>query len=280
MNDQKMKISRSKEEEQFLLNYDITAYERPSIAVDIAAFAIYGEEHESHRKDEDARLSLLLVRRGEHPFKGKWALPGGFLRPGETVEECACRETLEETGLSPASLLPIGIFSASGRDPRGWIISNAFASVVCDEEIQVHGGDDAAEARWFDVVFQIEPNGIYRLELRSGSECFAAMLKERRNGLKPVDFEILEDGDLAFDHAGIIASALMILRKKADDPETVFDFLPEKFTLAALQKAQEVLQGISLLTANFRRKMAAYIEETEEYTKGAGHRPARLFKRK
>ena len=85
---------------------------------------------------------------------------------------------------------------------------------------------------------------------------------------------------MAFDHARIIAEAVCLLRKYAQDFNTIFDFLPEKFTLNEVQKVQETILDISILPANFRRKINDYVIETEEYTQGAGHRPARLFKRK
>ena len=85
---------------------------------------------------------------------------------------------------------------------------------------------------------------------------------------------------LAFDHAAIIASALSLLRIQAKDYDVIFDFLPEKFTLTALQRVQETILNVSVLPANFRRKISDYVIETNEFTVGAGHRPAKLFTRK
>ncbi len=93
-------------------------------------------------------------------------------------------------------------------------------------------------------------------------------------------YKIADSGGIAFDHAKIIAKALTALRTAARDFEMIFDFLPEKFTLTELQNVQETVMNISVLPANFRRKIAGYVEETDEYTQGAGHRPAKLYRRK
>lgn len=267
-------------EERFLKEYDISAYERPSVTADIAAFTLRSKEESSYRHDPESSLSILLVKRGGHPFKGCWALPGGFLQPGETVEACALREVTEETNVTPASLMPIGVFSEPGRDPRGWIISNAFASVISESSVKEAGGDDAADAGWFDVRFEQDKEGLYRLNLIRGGVRLNAVLRERSSAFGKVKFEIADSGKLAFDHAKIIATALTALRSEAKNFETIFDFLPEKFTLAALRRVQETVANISVLPANFRRKAADYVIETDEYTAGAGHRPAKLYKRK
>ena len=273
-------------EKEYLSQYNINKYERPSVTTDIAAFMIRSEESDNYKRDSENRLSILLVKRGVHPFMDCWALPGGFLKPNETVEECALREITEETNVVPVAILPVGVFSEPGRDPRGWIISNAFFSVITEESVKQVGGDDAADAQWFDVSFEKDNDGDYRLSLslrgNTASESIhldAVLTKERTKFGKSI-FLIKNSGGLAFDHARIIAEAVCLLRKYAQDFNTIFDFLPEKFTLNEVQKVQETILDISILPANFRRKINDYVIETEEYTQGAGHRPARLFKRK
>ena len=247
---------------------------------------IRSEESDNYKRDSENRLSILLVKRGVHPFMDCWALPGGFLKPNETVEECALREITEETNVVPVAILPVGVFSEPGRDPRGWIISNAFFSVITEESVKQVGGDDAADAQWFDVSFEKDNDGDYRLSLSlrgntaSESIHLDAVLTKERTKLGKSIFLIKNSGGLAFDHARIIAEAVCLLRKYAQDFNTIFDFLPEKFTLNEVQKVQETILDISILPANFRRKINDYVIETEEYTQGAGHRPARLFKRK
>ena len=82
-------------EKEFLAGYDIGAFERPSVTTDVVAFTIRSETNDNYRQDSDSKLCILLIRRGEHPYLGRWALPGGFLQPGETVEQCALREIRE-----------------------------------------------------------------------------------------------------------------------------------------------------------------------------------------
>ncbi len=273
-------------EKEYLSQYNINKYERPSVTTDIAAFMIRSEESDNYKRDSENRLSILLVKRGVHPFMDCWALPGGFLKPNETVEECALREITEETNVVPVAILPVGVFSEPGRDPRGWIISNAFFSVITEESVKQVGGDDAADAQWFDVSFEKDNDGDYHLSLSlRGNTALesihldAVLTKERTKFGKSI-FLIKDSGGLAFDHARIIAEAVCLLRKYAQDFNTIFDFLPEKFTLNEVQKVQETILDISILPANFRRKINDYVIETDEYTQGAGHRPARLFKRK
>lgn len=272
-------------EKEYLSQYNINDFERPSVTTDIAAFMIRSKETDNYKRDSENRLSILLVKRGVHPYKDCWALPGGFLKPDETVEECALREITEETNVTPVTLLPIGVFSEPGRDPRGWIISNAFFSVITEESVKQVGGDDAADAQWFDVFFEQENNGDYHLSLSlwgsTGSESVKldSILKKERTKFGKNTFMIKESGGLAFDHAGIIAAAVSLLRNYAQDFNTIFDFLPEKFTLNEVQKVQETILNTTILPANFRRKINDYVIETDEYTQGAGHRPARLYRR-
>lgn len=267
-------------EQRFLDEYSLENYERPSITTDIAAFSLRTEKGSAYRSSPELKLCVLLIRRGVHPFKDHWALPGGFLQPGETIDDCAFRELREETNLSPVSMLWVDCFSQPGRDPRGWIISHAYASVISEEDAKILGSSDAVDAKWFEVRFLADPDDRYRLELRHQDILLTALLQASSSATQRARFTILENNGLAFDHAAILASALDVLRKEGERMNTVFAFLPETFTLSALQKVQETLLGISLLTANFRRKIADFVEETDEYTERAGHRPAKLFRRK
>lgn len=267
-------------EKEFLSQYSISDYERPSLTADIAAFMIRSEESGNYKRNSEKKLSVLLIKRGEHPFRDCWALPGGFLQPGETVEECALREITEEAGVTPVSLMPVGVFSKPGRDPRGWIISNAFASVISEDAVRQACGDDASDAQWFDVWFEHDGEGDYRLSLRYGDIALNAVLTGAETMFGKTSFQIKDSGGLAFDHAGMIATALTALREGAKSFEMIFDFLPPTFTLTALQKVQETIMNISVLPANFRRKISEYVVETDEYTQGAGHRPAKLYRRK
>ena len=267
-------------EKEFLSGYNIGDYERPSVTTDVVAFRIRSEESDNYKRNSENKLSILLVRRGQHPFKDCWALPGGFLQPGETIEACAVREITEETNVTPVSLMPVAVFSEPGRDPRGWIISNAYACIISEDSVRQAAGDDASDAQWFDVRFEQDKDGDWRLDLCFGQTQLHAVLTEQETRFSKTSFAIRDSGNLAFDHARIIATALTALRQGVRDIETVFDFLPEKFTLTAMQKVQETIMNISILPANFRRKFKDFVVETDEYTQGAGHRPAKLYRRK
>jgi len=111
---------------------------RPALTVDVAALV------------RETPLRVLLVQRGGPPFAGAWALPGGFVEEGEIVAAAAARELVEETGIEADDLLLLGVYSAPGRDPRGWTVSIAY-TLELDAELAAEGGDDAASARWFGV---------------------------------------------------------------------------------------------------------------------------------
>ena len=150
-------------EAEYLTLYDSSKYPKPAVTVDIVVF----------REQPCTGKEVLLIRRGNHPYLGCWALPGGFAEQGETVEQGAARELLEETGVTGAELKLVGVYSKPGRDPRGWTISAAYAAVVPDASAVA--GDDAAEVRWAQV--------------------------------KNVDGRYCVDCTLAFDHDDILAEA-------------------------------------------------------------------------
>lgn len=164
--------SRGMTEAQAIERYRSRNYPKPALTADIVIF----------RREADG-LSLLLIRRGGHPYLGRWALPGGFANENEPVEQTAARELAEETGVEGLPLELVGVFSQPGRDPRGWVVSAAFRSTV-EQDIPVKAGDDAADAAWFRV-----EQGHGGFLLRHGAT-------------------ILLPGDLAFDHGAILAAAL------------------------------------------------------------------------
>lgn len=111
-------------------------YPRPAVTADCIVFSRY------------PKPQVLLIRRGNEPFKGEWAFPGGFLNMDETVQECARRELEEETGLVVQDIHLVGVYSRPGRDPRGHTVTPVFLSIM-DYPLDVCGGDDAAQAQWF-----------------------------------------------------------------------------------------------------------------------------------
>ena len=115
------------------------AYEfpRPAVTVDMVVFGLI-----------DERLRILLIRRRHEPFRGRWALPGGFVDPDETLEQAARRELLEETGVATGEIRPVAMFGDPGRDPRGWTISAVYYALAPMGAFTVVSGDDADEADW------------------------------------------------------------------------------------------------------------------------------------
>jgi 8-oxo-dGTP diphosphatase len=118
----------------------IYEWPRPMVAVDTAVFGFF-----------PGKVKLLLVNRGNEPFKGKWCLPGGFLDIDEELKDGAARELAEETGLTGIKLEQIHTFGRCGRDPRGRVITVTYIGIVPEEKSKVRAGDDAAKARWFDM---------------------------------------------------------------------------------------------------------------------------------
>ncbi|MFH1615286.1 MAG: NUDIX hydrolase [Planctomycetota bacterium] len=113
---------------------------RPMFTVDVAVFCVNG-----------GKRQILLIKRSKDPFAGKWALPGGFVNMDEDLPDAAARELCEETGIRGLALKQMHTFGMPGRDPRGRTISTVFMGVIQGQQPQVRGGDDAAEARWFDI---------------------------------------------------------------------------------------------------------------------------------
>ena len=165
-------------EQEFLAGYNADKYPKPSLTADVAIFAREGE-----------KLRLLLIRRGGHPYLGCLALPGGFADKNEPLEQTAARELLEETGVSGIPLQLVGVFSKPGRDPRGWVVTAAYTAVIDASQVTVTAGDDAADARWYEI--EPEADGVgFRL----------------KDGVKELSPE--SNGKLAFDHNEIILQAL------------------------------------------------------------------------
>ncbi len=267
-------------EEEYLSQYNINNYPTYAVAADNVIFSITSQEENNYRKDPVRELAVLLIHRKAHPERSLLSLPGGFLKPGETLEECSRREVTEETGIEPGYLVPSGVFSRPDRDPRGQIISNMFLSVCPRTDAPICSPkSDAYDAGWYSVSFQRQ-NDRYLLTLKRGEETAAAEL----SGSGPSDgypvFHTIKKDGLAFDHAEMVCSALVNLRNTALNYQLLFHFLPEKFTLSELQQIYEIVTGESVQAANFRRKISDYVQETDDFITGTGHRPARLFRKK
>lgn len=286
-----------KEEKEYLKNYNIADYERPSIATDIVVFSVLNDgERDNIRKLQKKKLKVLLIKRGSYPFKNCYAMPGGFCIPGEDVIDTARRELYEETNVGDVYLKLVGVYGEKDRDPRGWIISNTFMALMNGEDCKIKAGTDAWEAKWFGIKVesdiinkQINEDEIitetnYNLILDNSEDNIniTATIKEKKifkNNHENVSYTIINSDKLAFDHGKIILNALLTLRKEVDyNLRVAFDLMPERFTLTGLQNVYELILDKKLLTANFRRKIAGYVMETEDVIEGEGFRPAKLYK--
>ena len=212
---------------------------RPSVAVDLVILTIL-----------DSQLRVLLIRRGEPPFQGERALPGGFLRtepePGEDLHEAALRELTEETNLPRGSvyLEQLGAFGAAHRDPRTRVISVAWFALVRPTLAPfVKAGGDAAGVEWVTVD---------------------------------------EVQGLAFDHDDILACAVKRVRQDLDRRPLAFELVPETFTITELRHVFEVVQGRSEDRGNFRRRFlrmeAEGLLEQAPGQRFTGRRPARVYR--
>ena len=184
-------------EKEFLESYSSDKYKKPSLTADIVLIARDGDKNE-----------LLLIKRGGHPYIDCFALPGGFAEPGESIERTAARELYEETAVENVVFESIGVFSSPGRDPRGWVVSDAFLAVADKKDIRVLAGDDAAKAVWFSVF--VNNNGKNIRLVSDGEEINIKF--EKKNVPSPfgvrTEYHITDDGGLAFDHALILATAM------------------------------------------------------------------------
>ena len=280
-------------EKEFLSIYDAGQYERPSVTVDMLVFTVMNEMKENYRKLPEKALKILMVKRGDHPFMGYWALPGGFVDMGESLDKAALRELKEETNIDNIYMEQLYTWGDIGRDPRTRIIGCSYMSLVDSSKLDIKAGDDAEDAAWFRVRSSVikQKKAVIgkeylvqeqvRLVLWNESEELTATIrvdKTFEGNIVRVSRELTESSGIAFDHAKIIEYAVERLKNKIEYTDIAFSLMPERFTLTELQQVYEVILGKELLKANFRRKISDMVVETDEYTKDAGHRPSKLFK--
>lgn len=266
------------QEQQYLQNYNPDNFERPSVAVDTVIFSIDTDlSNQNYRKLEKQKLTVLLVKRGSHPYWGYWSLPGGFVRTDETLAQTAQRIIGSKARMSNLYIEQLYTFSELGRDPRMRVISCAYMALI-DRSAFVF--DETESLKWFELEVLTRDD---KLILAAGNEHLELGIKkeEHRNGLMASYKYMSQPGSvLAFDHANIILEALLRLRNKIEYTDLVFNLMPPEFTITQVQQIYEIIFGKQLLAPAFRRKIASKIEETGAYTKDKGHRPSRLFRYK
>jgi ADP-ribose pyrophosphatase YjhB (NUDIX family) len=280
-------------EEQFLAAYDPDRYKKPSITTDMLIFTVTEEVKKNYRKLPEKVLKILMIKRGDHPFIGQWALPGGFVNMDESLETAARRELKEETNIDNIYMEQLFTWGEVERDPRMRVISTSYMALVDSTVLDIRANDDADDAKWFTVsckLFQeqktVTEKGYIlqrwiKLILSSDDEVLSSTIritKTIEDRVTRIDREIVENNGIAFDHPRIIEYGIERLRTKIEYTDIAFNLMPEKFTLTQLQQVYEVILGTELLKANFRRKTADLVLETNEYTKDAGHRPSKLFR--
>lgn len=278
-------------EAEFLKTYDAGKYPRPSLTVDMVIFTVTDHPQSNCRKLPEKELKVLLIQRGGHPFKGCWALPGGFVSPTESLEQAAARELTEETGLKNVYMEQLYTWGDPGRDPRTWVVSCSYLALIDASRIQLIAGDDAADAQWFTVSKKLKlekrkltRNGSlakqrFSLRLCSSATDIESQLEKTvaKNGnVRTEEERITDSGSLAFDHARIISYAVERLRNKVESTDLAFQLMPEFFTLTQLQQVYETILDRKLLKASFRRKIEDRVVETDRFTDD--DHPARLFK--
>lgn len=205
-------------------------YPRAAVTVDCVVFG-FGE----------SELQVLLIQRALEPFKGRWALPGGFVHVDETIDEAARRELGEETGLKNVFLEQLYTFGEVGRDPRERVVSVAYYALVKLSDHRAKAATDAANAEWFPT----------------------SKLPQ-----------------LAFDHTEIAAAALARLQGKVRYQPIGFELLPPKFTLSELQHLYQAILETRLDKRNFRKKVLGFglLVPLKETRMAGRHRPAQLFR--
>ena len=204
-------------------------YPHPAVTVDCVVFGL------------DTKLNILLIRRGVQPYQNRWALPGGFVRIDESIEDAAARELLEETGLSNVFLEQLYTFGAVERDPRERVISVAYFALVNKSQHNTIAATDASESNWF-----------------------------------PID----ELPELAFDHQEIFQVAHERLKSKVQYQPIGLELLPNEFTLTGLQTMYETILDRTLDKRNFRKKVLAteLLKETGKVEQNVSHRAAKLYR--
>ncbi|AQS04812.1 NUDIX hydrolase [Clostridium beijerinckii] len=281
-----------KNEREFLSEYDVNIYDRPSVTNDIIIFTTGDRIEENSRKVPKKGMQILLIKRDDYPYKGKWAIPGGFVKNDESLEEGALRKLKEETGIDNVYTEQLYTFGEINRDPRTRVISIGNIALISKEDIRFGDYKDRKESKWFWVEKNLvdskkdETHTINKYILKFESEdeeikfnyeiiekIERTIFRKKENSYKTLNES---NDELAFDHYKIIDYAVDRIRNKIEYTPIALNLLPRLFTVKELQNVYEAIMGREIL--NFRRKMEDMIIETDEKIEGKPFRPAKVFK--
>ena len=259
---------------------------------DIIIFTTEDKEEENIRKVPRKGMQVLLIKRKEHPFIEKWAIPGGFVRMNESLQEGAERELKEETGIDKVYFEQLYTFGEINRDPRTRVISVGNVALISKNSVKPIAGDDAKEVQWFWINkklistenFTTDIKKRYLLSLASEDDKIkinyevTEILEKNIFRQKKVSYKFLNSSndELAFDHYKILDYAIDRIRNKIQYTPIAVNLLPRLFTVKELQYVYEAIMGKELL--NFRRKIGNMIVETDEKLEGKPYRPAQVYK--
>ncbi|MEW6990718.1 NUDIX domain-containing protein [Colwelliaceae bacterium 6441] len=222
-------------EEEFLSSYNIHEFDIPLTSVDMAIFTVI-----------DQQLKALLVKRSQHPAKGEWALPGGFINIHEdkSLDDTVRRKLAEKTGVDTSHLEQVQTFGNAMRDPRGWSVTIAYMALISADNIQLIADESSEQVEWITI--------------------------ENNQHLS-----------LAFDHNDILNACYKRLKSKVQYTSLPINLLPATFTLTELQKTFEIILGSSIEKKSFRKRLldADIVVETGDFRIGS-NRPAKLYKAK
>jgi 8-oxo-dGTP diphosphatase len=216
-------------------------YPRPAVTCDAVIFTMRGDD-----------LAVLLIQRKGPPFRGKWALPGGFLNKNESLDRAAARELTEETGITGARLVQLGAYGDPGRDPRGHTVTIAYVAFMLSEP-KISAGDDAAAAAWVPFhALSLEPDGARVSRAKKvAAPKRSARTSRGASGAEHGRYE------LAFDHAKILKHAHQRLCQYLEDPlrDRAFSVLPARFTMGELISIYELVFGRPFPPRKFKQML-------------------------
>lgn len=247
----------TEEDKAFASQYDASKFDKPSVTADTVLFRIADKPDNKKKKYPVRDMEILLIKRKNPPYKGGWALPGGFCHMDETLSECAERELFEETGLRANYYGQIATYSAPDRDPRTRIISTSFLAIVPENSMsEPIASDDASEAAWFKASMEMKilANNHYQatLVLTCNDEKIEGILDLKRDERGRWYRSVVKDGEaLAFDHLEVIACAIEALRSQIYRSPLAFDCVEEVFRIADLQSVYEAVVEHELLRTTF-----------------------------